>query len=97
MFGRVEVYHHQDFFKSGKTESHVGAVVGRFLCKHEKTVEDKHFIDLCKFVCKQVYEADGQLSNIDRDTLDEILETKSVIEQRLNEQIEMSDFEYVTL
>jgi hypothetical protein len=97
MPGRIEVYHHDDFFKSGKVSTKIGAVVGHFTCKHESTCNEEPFVTFCKSVCEQVYKADGDISNLDKELLEEILDWKKSLEAEYKEQIELIDFEYIAL
>jgi hypothetical protein len=97
MPGRIEVYHHEDFLKSGKVSTKVGAVVGHFNCTTEDFCNQEQFVSFCKSVCKQVYDADGDFNNLDKEILEEILSDKEFLETKFKQKIELTDFEYITL
>lgn len=99
-FGRVEVFHDNEFFIKDKYQglgTAKGAVVARFACCKAETAKDFDFSVFCKWTCEQIYLAGGDLSDLSKSQLEEMNKTKQDIESRFDDIIELTDWEYISL
>lgn len=96
IYGRVEVFHDKGFFDKYSSKG-VGAVVGRFTCTTLKFSASNEFTDFCKWVCEQVYLAEGEITNLTKTQAEEMIQKKEALETQHKETIDLTDFEYITL